>query len=243
MQISKHMKTVGIIGGFGPETTAAFQLEIVDLCAAQKQRTRPPILMWNTPIPIQIEDDLILKGESMDKFLPFLISGAKMLEKAGSDFLVFPCNTLHIFINEIRNAVSIPVLSIIDEMAMSLGKNGVDRIGLIGTSLTIKSNMHTDKLHTFGINTVLPSKNDQVRIDRAIHNILNQKNTMETKKDLERIANTFKKQGINHILLACTDLQLLFPNIPGLIIHDTMEVFAQATVREIIGDSATIVIK
>lgn len=229
------MKTVGIIGGFGPETTAAFQLEIVALCAAQKQQERPPILMWNTPIPLQIEDDLILKGESMDKFLPFLISGAKMLEKADSDFLVFPCNTLHIFINEIRNAVSIPVLNIVDEMAISLKKNNIDRIGLIGTKITIKSNMHTNKLRTLGVETVLPSKKDQIHIDRIIHNILNQKDTIKNKKDLERIANTFKIRGIHHIILACTDLQLLFPNIPDLIVHDTMKVLAQATVREIIG--------
>lgn len=237
------MKTVGIIGGFGPETTAAFQLEIVDLCAAQKQRTRPPILMWNTPIPLQIEDDLILKGKSMDKFLPFLISGAKMLEKAGSDFLVFPCNTLHIFIDKIRDAVSIPVLNIVDEMAMSLKNIGVNKIGLIGTNITIKSNMHTNKLRTFGIKTVLPSKEDQVHIDRAIHNILNQKETTKTKRDLEKIATTFRMRGIHHILLACTDLQLLFPNIPDLIVHDTMDVLARATVREIIGNSHRGVIK
>lgn len=229
------MKTVGIIGGFGPETTAAFQLEIVDLCAAQKLMGRPPILMWNTPIPLQIEDDLILKGKSMDKFLPFLISGAKMLEKAGSDFLVFPCNTLHIFINEIRNSVSIPVLNIVDEMAISLKKNNIDRIGLIGTKITIKSNMHTNKLRTFGVETVLPSKKDQIHIDRIIHNILNQKDTIKNKKDLERIANTFKIRGVHHIILACTDLQLLFPNIQDLIVHDTMKVLAHATVREIIG--------
>jgi aspartate racemase len=227
------MKTVGIIGGFGPETTAAFQLEIVALCAAQKLRERPPILMWNTPIPLYIEDDLILKGESADKFLPFLISGAKILEKAGSDFLVFPCNTLHIFIDEIRNAVSIPVLSIIDEMATSLEKNGVDKIGLIGTNITIKSNMHTNKLRTFGIKTVQPSKVDQAHIDRIIHSILNQKDMVKSKKDIGRIANRFKIQGIHHILLACTDLQLLFPSIPGLSVHDTMDVLARAAVREI----------
>jgi aspartate racemase len=227
------MKTVGIIGGFGPETTAAFQLEIVALCAAQKLKERPPILMWNTPIPLKIEDKLILKGGGADKFLPFLISGAKMLEKSGSDFLVFPCNTLHIFIHEIRKAVSIPVISIVDEMAISLKNNGIKKIGLIGTKITIESNMHTDKLRALGVKTVIPSKVDQVHIDRIIHNILNQKDIVKSKKDIGRIANRFKIQGIHHILLACTDLQLLFPSIPGLSVHDTMDVLARAAVREI----------
>ena len=227
------MKTVGIIGGFGPETTAAFQLEIVALCAAQKLKERPPILMWNTPIPLKIEDDLILKGKSADKFLPFLISGAKLLEKAGSDFLVFPCNTLHIFIHEIRKAVSIPVLSIIDEMAIFLQKNKINKVGLIGTKTTIQSKIHADKMRSFGITALVPSIHNQKIIDRAIHNILNHQNTIETRKDLKKIARGFMHTNIHDVVLACTDLQLLFPSVPGLIVHDTMNVLARATVREI----------
>jgi aspartate racemase len=231
------MKTVGIIGGFGPETTAKFQLEIVDLCAAQKQQERPPILMWNTPIPLQIEEDLILKGKSADKYLPFLLSAAKRLENAGSDFLVLPCNTLHIFINEIRKSVSIPVLSIVDEMAMSLKMNNVHKVMLIASKITVESKIHTNKLRSFGIDTIVPSRNNQKRIDVIIHNILNQKNINDTKKELEAITKAFRNRGVHHILLGCTDLQLWFNEIPGIVIHDTMKVLIKATVRDMIGRS------
>ncbi|OGG35174.1 hypothetical protein A2363_03815 [Candidatus Gottesmanbacteria bacterium RIFOXYB1_FULL_47_11] len=226
------MKTVGIIGGFGPETTATFQLKLVELCAAQKQLSRPPILMWNTPIPIQIEDDLILKGEKIDKFLPFLISAARILEKAGSDFLVMPCNTLHVFIDEIRNTVSVPVLSILDEMAASLKTKNVESIGLIGTNMSRKQRLHAQKLQSVGIKTILPSDKEQQSINCAIHNILNQKNVENTKKELALIATSFLDKNIHHILLACTDLQILFPNIQEITIHDTMDILAHATVRE-----------
>lgn len=243
MRCDKNMKTVGIIGGFGPETTAAFQLEIVDLCAAQKQLTRPPILMWNTPIPIHIEDDLVLRGESVDKFLPFLIAAAKKLERAGADFLVLPCNTLHIFIDEIRSAVSLPVFSIIDETAIFLQKNMINKVGLIGTNITIQSKIHAKKMHQLGITTVTPSIHNQKIIDRAIHNILNHQNSTGTKRDLENIALDFIQRNVHHVVLACTDLQLLFPDIPGLTVHDTMDVLARATVREIIGNNDGSVIK
>lgn len=226
------MRTVGIIGGFGPETTAAFQLKLVELCAAQKQLTRPPILMWNTPIPVKIEDDLILKGESLDKFLPFLISAAKLLEHAGADFLVLPCNTLHAFIDEIRNTVSIPVLSILDEMAVSLKEKTVESIGLIGTDMSRKQELHAKKLQNVGITPILPSNNEQRSINRAIHNILNQRDIESTKKDLTVIAESFLQKNVRHILLACTDLQIVFPNIHGLTVHDTMDILAHATVRE-----------
>ena len=135
------MKTVGIIGGLGPETTAKFQLEIINFCSKNNKNQRPPILSWNVPIPIKVEEDLILKNKSK-KFLPFLKNAAKILEKGGADFLVMPCNTLHIFIEDIRNAVNIPVLSIIDEAILTIRKRKIKKIGILATSKTISKNQN-----------------------------------------------------------------------------------------------------
>jgi aspartate/glutamate racemase len=96
----------------------------------------------------------------------------------------------------------------------------------------MRDNLHTNKLHSFGIQTVVPSKTEQHNIDRAIHNILNNKDIENTKQSLRNIVISLQNRGIQHILLACTDLQLLFPNIPGIIVHDTMDILAHATVRE-----------
>jgi len=58
-------------------------------------------------------------------------------EKAGADFLVMPCNSLHVFIDEIRNAVGIPVLSIIEETVRFLKANNLQKVGIVSTSATI----------------------------------------------------------------------------------------------------------
>ena len=55
------------------------------------------------------EENKLDKNE--EKILPFIIDSAKQLEKGGADFIVIPCNTVHVFIDEIRNSVKIPVLS------------------------------------------------------------------------------------------------------------------------------------
>jgi len=97
------MKTVGIIGGLGPETTSEFYLELIFLCQKLNKVNRPPILIWNIPLPLKIEKELLIKDIGEKRYLPFLIEAAKILEKAGADFLVMPCNTMHIFIKEIRS--------------------------------------------------------------------------------------------------------------------------------------------
>ena len=70
------MRTVGIIGGLGPETTADFYLEVVFSFFDKNKQNRPPMLMWNVPIPNQIEEDFITKGEGAERYLPFLVDAA-----------------------------------------------------------------------------------------------------------------------------------------------------------------------
>ena len=57
------MKTAGIIGGLGPETTSQFYLEIIFSCFQANKKARPPLLIWSVPLEYQIESDLVTKAE------------------------------------------------------------------------------------------------------------------------------------------------------------------------------------
>jgi len=109
------MKTAGIIGGLGPETTSQFYLEIIFSCFQTNKTARPPLLIWSIPLEYQIESDLITKAEGEERYIPYLVDAAKRLENGGADFIVIPCNSAHIFIDVVRKAVKIPVLSIVEE--------------------------------------------------------------------------------------------------------------------------------
>ena len=107
------MKTVGIIGGLGPETTSEFYLELIFSCQKFNKVNRTPILIYIVPLPYDIEEDAIARSKGEERCVPFILDAAKSLERAGADFLVMPCNSLHTFIKEIRSAVKIPVFSIV----------------------------------------------------------------------------------------------------------------------------------
>src|SRR3989344_5069879 len=133
------MKTVGIIGGLGPETTAEFYLDIVFSCYKKTKKSRPGIIISSVPLPYQIEEELIIDNKGAERYIPFLVKEAIRLEKAGADFIVMPCNSLHVFINEIREAVKIPVLSIVEETVKFLKKNNFHKVGIISTSASIQN--------------------------------------------------------------------------------------------------------
>ena len=56
------MKTVGIIGGLGPETTSEFYLDVVFSCQKKDKTHRPLIIIASVPLPYKIEEDVISKN-------------------------------------------------------------------------------------------------------------------------------------------------------------------------------------
>lgn len=227
------MKTAGIIGGLGPETTTKFQLEIIVSCLKTNKNQRPPFLMWNVPVVIKVEKDLLTKNADGKEFLPLLKEGAKILEKGGADFLVMPCNTLHIFIKDIRSVVKIPVLSIIDETLLVIKRRKITEAGILATSATISKKLFSNKFRMNGIKQIIPREKDQSDLDKIIHRIVIGKQHPNDKVKVNQIIEKMVKQGVKNIILACTDLQLVIKEKPRIEILDTMHILAQATVHEI----------
>lgn len=228
------MKTVGIIGGLGPETTSEFYLRLVLLSQKLSKESRPPILIYSVPGAYDIEEGSILGRGSEKYYLDLLIGAAQKLEKAGADFLVMPCNSLHLFIKEIRNSVKIPVLSILEETTEFLKQKTVNTVGIISTSITQKNRLYEKMLDDNGIKVFIPDKSRQEKVNKVIHNLVLHKQSEEDKQELIEVLNDFNSKGVEHVVLACTDLQLLKPRHSKLKIYDTMKIFAEATVRKII---------
>lgn len=228
------MKTAGIIGGLCPETTSKFYLETVFDCFDKDKTNRPPMLIWNVPLPYQVEEEFILKGSGEEKYLPFLIDAAQRLEKGGADFIVIPCNSVHIFIDDIRKSVNIPVLSIVEETVSYLTNKEISEVGILSTSATLRQRLYEKGLRKNGIGIKVLDDSDQNKMGEIINNLVHSKQDTADKEKLLAIARKFADNGINTVLLACTDLQLITPVIKNLEIIDTMEILVQATVREIL---------
>lgn len=228
------MKTVGIIGGLGPETTAKFYLEVIFGCQKKNAVSRPPLLIWNVPLKYEIERDLLIKSVGEDRYIPYLTEAAQRLEKGGADFLVIPCNSLHIFINQIRKSVQIPVLNIVEETARFLKNKEIRKVGILATSSLLNHKLYETYLEKGGIKQVTPSPTDQNKVGELINNLVLNRYTEKDKTDLLGIIRKFRKRGLKYVILACTDLQLLVPQYPEIEIYDTMKIFADVTVNEIL---------
>lgn len=230
------MKTIGIIGGLGPETTANFYLEVVQLCFERNKMQRPPIIIWNVPLAFKTEERIITKAVEEEALVPYLVDAAQHLEKGGADFIVIPCNTAHLFIDEVRKAVKVPVLSIVEESVKFLKKKKVDKIGILSTPATVRNHLYSLEMENNSIELVIPNE-DQIKIiGSIIHRLVTSNYNEEDKETLMKIISKLKLRNVEYILLACTDLQLIIPKNDSSRIFDTMSILAQASVDMLLID-------
>ena len=68
---------------------------------------------------------------------------------------------------------------------------------------------------------------------KFILNLVNGQQNNRDRDELIKIINEFEHKNVDCVALACTDLQLLIPKHPTLKIFDTMKIFADATVNEL----------
>lgn len=233
----KYMKTVGVIGGLGAETTSRFYLELISLCQKKSKIHRPPIMIWNIPITYKAELEEITNGVYTQEIQQLLVDAAKKLEKSGVNFLVLPCNSAHTFIDTIKKEINIPILNIIEETIKCLIKDNVSKVGLISTLITRNNKLYEHFLMSNGIKFLMPSHAEQIQLNRMILNLTLSKCGEEEEKALIRIINNLKKQGAKNIILACAALPALISKYSQTKIYDTMRILVNATVKEILNIS------
>ena len=226
------MKKLGIIGGFGPSTTAEFFLSLISAWNKTHKIHRPEIIIWNAPVNKTAERKLITQGLSSKQFLPLLKTGILTLEKAGANILVLPCNSLHIFIKDISLSTKLPMLNILEETTEFLKENKINKIVLLGSEATVKMGLFNKIFRENEIELSFPNRADQLKLNKIIHNLVSSKNTKKDTNSFNNIIIKFRKLSLTNVLLACTDLQLLKPNIEGVRFIDTLEILKNAALEK-----------
>ncbi len=220
-----HNKTVGVIGGFGPEATSEFYLRLVAEFRKIHGGQQPHIIIENVAVPRALEHELLIEGKS-NNFVPLLVAAAQNLEKNGANVIVLPCNTLHVHERAIRASITIPFVSIVDETVQFLESNNITRIGFLGTLVTVKENLFKKKAKKTSFVTV-PNKIQKL-IDIGIDQFVGEQQSATLASSLQSAFRFFRRQGLTDILIACTDFHAVCPNT--LRIHDTLDILVQATI-------------
>ncbi len=196
-------KTLGIIGGMGPQASAGFYNLLIENTIAEKDQDHIDlILLSHASIPDRTT--AILNDDSA-KIIELLQKDIEKLAAIGADFVVLTCNTSHLFIDQLGENASIPIVSMIDTTVEFLQKNKISKVGLMATDGTVQRKIYTSKLENAGIKVVLPSEEMQQNVMRIIYDQVKKGKSVDEKM-FDSIANELKMQCVEAIILGCTEL-------------------------------------
>ena len=204
-------KTIGILGGMGPEATLDCFAKIIKNTPAQRDQEHLRVVIDSNPKVPDRNAAIAGKGESP---VPILVAGSLSLERAGADFIIIPCIMAHFFLDEVQEQINVPILSIYDTVCEIIANeySGIKTVGLMGTIGTISGGLFQKRLAADGIKTIVPDENHQSKLMAAIYDIKNSqppRSKEEITSDLIATAESLISKGARGIIAGCTEIPLV----------------------------------
>lgn len=209
----------------GPDTTVDFMAKVIAATPATKDQDHAHLLVDQNPGLPNRQEALLGSGEDPG---PAMAAMARGLERAGADFLVMPCNTAHAFAPVIREAVSIPLLSIVDVTVDACRDQ--DAVGVMATAGCIRAGLYQDALTAAGIAPILPDDAAIEEITRLAFAIKLGDRGQEVTAGMKALADALVAQGAETLVAACTEIPLvLTQDLLGVRLVSSTDVLACAT--------------
>jgi aspartate racemase len=224
------MRTVGILGGMGPEATVLLMQKLIAAVPATDDADHVPLLVdQNSQVPSRIAR--LIEGRGDDP-APVLVAMAQRLEAAGAAALAMPCNTAHHYADDIRAAVTIPFLDMVTASARRAraiaGQGG--RVGLLASPAVARVGLFDRALAAEGLEVLHPE--DGPALLSAIRSIKAKGPNDAARAALLAASRALLDKNAQVQLIACTEFSLIPEAVaPGTTALDTLDVL----VDEIVG--------
>jgi aspartate racemase len=223
------MKTIGLIGGTSWQSTVDYYRIINSTVESRLQGHSAKLILFSLDFN---EIDVRVKRNAFSEIGDIMIDAAKSLERAGVDCIVMCANTMHMFATEVQNAVSIPLIHIVDAVIPEIKQKQISKLGLLGTKPTMQMEFYKEKYLAENMQIIIPDENEMGKVHDIIFTelfkgIINP----ESKKFLLEIIDNMIAQGAQGIILGCTELPLIIQQDDCKVpVFDTTEIHAHAAV-------------
>ncbi len=219
------MKTIGIVGGLGSESTIDYYRLFI--AAGHTQ------IIINS-VAVQRLAGMLLNGDSTG-VADYLTDAVETLAKAGADVAIIAANTPHIAFDEVQSRSRISMVSIVEAVADHVGAAGMKRVGLLGTRFTMTGKFYPDVFAKRSLSLVVPAPADLDYVhDKYMGEFLHNRFLPETRKGVLAVIDRMKRDsGIKAVILGGTELPILLraPKHNGVTLLDTTKIHAAAVLR------------
>jgi aspartate racemase len=229
-----HISTIGVLGGMGPEATNQLCALITANTHVSRDQDHIPVITFNNSlIPSRVQ---AVNGSGGESPVPEMIRTAQILERAGADMILMPCNLAHFFIEEIQAGVGVPLLNMIEETVKYTVEHYPQcrSVGLLASTPTIECGIYDKAFRRHDVRLLAPdAPHQEDEVMRAIYGSDGIKCGHKTapRALLTRAAERLVGVGAEVIIAGCTEVSLVLrPYNSPFVVIDPLEIIARVAV-------------
>jgi aspartate racemase len=215
------MKKLGIVGGVAWLSTVDYYSEFCRKSELWQLEWESPDVLSPPEMSIESLDRskaiayLGIDGEeeSWRRFDDYHREALQRLETSGAEFAVIASNTPHHRFESIVRGVEIPVIDIFDAAAKESARIGASQVLILGTGLTMRSQVFVDRFACHGIVAAGPREKSTRAMTAALIQDLQlgkMGGASERMKEIVKLSLETASNATPHVCLACTELPLAF---------------------------------
>ena len=227
----KNMKVIGLLGGMSWHSSVEYY-RIINQIIVEKlggYHSAHLILYSVDFAPIERAQH---EGR-WDDAAKILTEAAIALKRAGADFVIICANTMHKVADDVEKDSGLPLLHIADVTGKAIIKQGLGKVGLLGTKFTMEEEFYRARLkERFGLEVIIPDEKDRKTVNRIIYQELGRGIYKESSRNAYvEVIHRLMKRGAEGIILGCTEIPLLIrPGDIDIPLFDTTRIHAKAAV-------------
>ena len=228
------MKTLGIIGGLGPESTVDYYQTIIALYRERTGDDSYPQFFINSMDLNRVREPVM--ANDLARLADNLVAEIEKLPRAGADFGLIAANTPHLVFDEIAARSPIPLISIVEATVAAAQDRQLKRLALFGTKFTMNGDFYARPFRRAQIELVRPDASDHDYIhDKYMNELIAGKFLPETKAGLLEIVDRLRPK-IDGVILAGTELPLILrePEHNGIPFLNTTRIHCEAAVAQML---------
>jgi aspartate racemase len=227
------VKTLGIIGGIGPESTVEYYRQIVLSYRNKVQDGSYPSIQINS---INMTRMLDLIGDNdLVGVTDYLLAEVEKLASAKAEIGLLASNTPHIVFEELNQGSPIPLISIVEVTCQAVKALGLQNVGLIGTRFTMQGGFYSKVFSRHGIALIVPKPEEQYYIhDKYMSELVNGEAVPQTRTQILKIVERMlTEEGVQGLVLGGTELPVILKEdeYRGIPFFDTTKIHVKSAVE------------
>lgn len=175
-----------------------------------------------------------IQASKWENSFELLCDACESLKRGGADAIVLCANTAHLFAEQLQEKIELPLIHIVSATASAISKQGLRKVGLLGTAFTMEMEFYKKGLKENGIESLIPQLQEtRDFIQQTLREELGRGIVKEeTKLAYISIIHELVENGAEGIILACTELPLIITqkDVP-VPVFDTTKIHSQAAVE------------